>query len=1131
MPKLLMDDIPSLTPLELAELIDARTGGTCVYNVSRLSGKNFYGFHDSACEILCVELFRPIDIARVAELVTMGGLGPNAIKVYEVHIPYLLQFLVEHGIQGVRSFALDASQISFTSPKSTHMELELSIPASAILNFRKSFSQEQKRPYPVPPPLSGGDSEDLLCEVLQALWEEEFNRTIPGEKFPYKPEGIADGIDRPDCSETPWVAARKSRLTDWIEILKSQERKSTPEENTQTLIEDLFGAPKFDMSMGDEDSRMIDPTLTATVVVNESAATTFQQATSPILVHQSVPCPSPSTPPVRHLPNSACRIRFSLNPPKISSESSQINSSSTQIAGPQRLGKPLQFTQSNATLDLTFGTMTVIELLIEHNCILAIGCLMIDQRVSQDTGKSLLLHVQDCPSIASCDESKSYPSELLMIQGLLQTVFREFDPAVVLSWDCSRSTIGLLTERANQLLGGESESSFSFSRSKIGNSGRLLVDLWRVLRNDAESGLRLGTTTLEGVAHSVLGINVPRIKATKCEESVANLIRRVHIVHELADVTRVMPRATEMARLYGMDIESTFTRGSQFRVECMLVRATRRLGYVLPSSSKTQVKHQSATEGIPLVLEPASGLITDPVCVFDFQSLYPSIVIGYNVCYSTCLGRVSDKRLTCQLGTLSGFVRSSTAASESIILPSDIAFVQRHAQVGVVPRIVHEILQTRIMVKRSMKVGDKSPALLKQLDARQLSLKLLANVIYGYTTASFSGRMPCAEIADSIVLTGRTCLEHVMKRAEVMGGQIVYGDTDSLFVRLPGKSVQESFQFGVELVDWVGKNFPWPMKLVHEKVYYPCCLVTKKRYVGRAFDSPSAQARLDAKGIETIRRDTCPAVAVTVERILNHMFETAPEIGSETSAIVAELEAVCVKEFGRILRGDLPAKFFVFQNQIRDLSNYKDMNHLPPAARVAVDSGRTDAARGERIAYVITQGMVGSKLSEQVKPPSAVVGGTDQLNLEYYVTKQVIPAVQRIFGPLADRAFSWLQLARSGSRTSLRTISISKLGIQDKQCLLCKSTTASAIFSASNRVPLFCSFCSKNRTCQALAVAHEKLRLAQKRVSDLAKLCVHCAGNGKAANMCAEAYHCEVYFQRSIARADLQRALEDIQRI
>lgn len=66
-------------------------------------------------------------------------------------------------------------------------------------------------------------------------------------------------------------------------------------------------------------------------------------------------------------------------------------------------------------------------------------------------------------------------------------------------------------------------------------------------------------------------------------------------------------------------------------------------------------------------------------------------------------------------------------------------------------------------------------------NARQLALKLIANVTYGYTAAGFSGRMPCAELADSIVQCGRSTLEKAISFVnanENWNARVVYGDTD-----------------------------------------------------------------------------------------------------------------------------------------------------------------------------------------------------------------------------------------------------------------------------------------------------------------------------------------------------------------
>lgn len=86
-------------------------------------------------------------------------------------------------------------------------------------------------------------------------------------------------------------------------------------------------------------------------------------------------------------------------------------------------------------------------------------------------------------------------------------------------------------------------------------------------------------------------------------------------------------------------------------------------------------------------------------------------------------------------------------------------FVKPNIRRSLLAKMLTNILETRIMVKNSMKNYQEDTALLRLLDARQLTLKYIANVTYGYTSATFSGRMPAVEIADSIVQTGRETLE------------------------------------------------------------------------------------------------------------------------------------------------------------------------------------------------------------------------------------------------------------------------------------------------------------------------------------------------------------------------------------
>jgi DNA polymerase zeta len=73
-----------------------------------------------------------------------------------------------------------------------------------------------------------------------------------------------------------------------------------------------------------------------------------------------------------------------------------------------------------------------------------------------------------------------------------------------------------------------------------------------------------------------------------------------------------------------------------------MCRVTKKMNYLLLSASREQVKMQEQMQSIPFVQEPPKCIFYSPVIVLDFQSLYPSIMIAYNLCYTTCLGKLMD---------------------------------------------------------------------------------------------------------------------------------------------------------------------------------------------------------------------------------------------------------------------------------------------------------------------------------------------------------------------------------------------------------------------------------------------------------------------------------------------------------
>jgi DNA polymerase zeta len=425
----------------------------------------------------------------------------------------------------------------------------------------------------------------------------------------------------------------------------------------------------------------------------------------------------------------------------------------------------------------------------------------------------------------------------------------------------------------------------------------------------------------------------------------------------------------------------------------------------------SQVASQPAMECLPLVMEPESAFYSDPVVVLDFQSLYPSMIIAYNLCYSTCLGKVFPSKSSV-LGVSSYSADPQKIAdlkNQLLLTPNGVLYVQPEVRKGVLPRLLEEILSTRIMVKKAMKKLSASQKVLQRIfNARQLALKLIANVTYGYTAAGFSGRMPCAEIADSIVQCGRRTLETAISfvnQHPLWKARVVYGDTDSMFVLLKGRSREEAFRIGKEIASSITAMNPDPVTLKFEKVYHPCFLLTKKRYVGYSYESPEQKEPIfDAKGIETVRRDTCPAVAKILEQSIRIMFEEQD---------LAKVRSYLERQWTRILSGKISIQDFVFAKEVRLGTYSARASSLPPAAIVAtkaiLSDPRAEPRYGERVPYVVIHGEPGARLVDMVIDPYGLleVGSPYRLNALYYITKQIIPALQRVFGLVGADLNKW----------------------------------------------------------------------------------------------------------------------------
>ncbi|KAK9473388.1 DNA polymerase [Dipodascopsis tothii] len=746
--------------------------------------------------------------------------------------------------------------------------------------------------------------------------------------------------------------------------------------------------------------------------------------------------------------------------------------------------------------------------------------------------------------------TKAFVSSELELLQELTAVVRELDPDILAGFETHNASWGYVVERAQALFeydicddlsrlvdgGGRRKFKDTWNAQQTSSlkvPGRHIFNVWRLLRSE----VNLLQYSFENCVFELLEERVPSYSHRELSAwyavKAAGPLKRVFDHHmarcslnlRLLAHQETVERTSEQARLLGVDFFSVLSRGSQFKVESLMFRLAKPENFVLVSPSRHQVGQQNALECLPLVMEPASDFYTSPVVVLDFQSLYPSIMIAYNYCYSTCLGRVAPWKGINKLGfvnleTAGGLV--SMLRDDVNISPNGLAFVKSSTRRSLLAKMLKEILETRVMVKSGMKDYGRDGNMHRLLNNRQLALKLIANVTYGYTSASFSGRMPCAEVADAIVQTGREILETAVGRINGhprWRARVVYGDTDSLFVHLPGRPRAEAFDIGQEIVDEITGLLPKPVRLKMEKVYLPSILLSKKRYVGFMYESrDQAEPAFDAKGIETVRRDGTPAEQKIEEKALKILFRTA-----DLSQVKAYFQEQCDK----IMRNKVSVQDFCFAKEVR-LGTYRDdKGLLPPGALLSVKNmqqdPRAEPQYRERVPYVVVAGPPGSRLVDRCMFPEDFLAQPNRmLDANYYITKNIIPPLERIFNLVGADVRAWYEEMPKTFRLPFRSIELLETAkrhtihsfMRSAMCLVCRQREA--------RAPgALCDECVSHADTSIYAV-ETRAREAHRRVRQLTALCRTCTGISHVEEIACTSRDCPVYFSRVHADARLR---------
>ncbi|KAG9037465.1 DNA-directed DNA polymerase delta [Tulasnella sp. JGI-2019a] len=645
----------------------------------------------------------------------------------------------------------------------------------------------------------------------------------------------------------------------------------------------------------------------------------------------------------------------------------------------------------------------------------------------------------------------SFKDESKMLEGWRDFV-AEVDPDVVIGYNIANFDLPYLMDRAKALkamnfpflgrLNGVKTliKDTHFSSKAYGQrdsketqlDGRLQLDMLQVMQRD----YKLRSYSLNAVCAEFLGEqkeDVHHSVITELQNGGPESRRRLaiyclkdaYLPQRLMDKLMCFINYTEMSRVTGVPFNYLLSKGQQIKVISQLFRKANAENYVVPAmkGEGSDEQYEGAT-----VIEPSRGYYDTPIATLDFSSLYPSIMMAHNLCYTTLLEKSTIDRL--------GLVENEDYART----PNHDFFATTKRRKGLLPTILEDLISARKRAKADLK-KETDPFKRAVLDGRQLALKVSANSVYGFTGATI-GKLPCLAISSSVTAYGREMIEMTKTKVEAeysienkheWDAKVIYGDTDSVMVNFGCKDLATAMTLGSEAAAFVTRSFKAPIKLEFEKVYFPYLLISKKRYAGLYWTRPEKWDKMDTKGIETVRRDNCRLVSTVIETCLHKML-----IDRDKEGAIEYVKST----IAQLLQGQVDMSQLVITKALSKLDYATKQAHTELAERMKKRDAGSAPAIGDRVAYVIIQGTKNAAAYEKSEDPIFVLENNIPIDTKYYLDNQLSKPLLRIFEPIMGTNCSNLlqgDHTRTVKKGTPNIGGLMKFVVKSATCLGCKT--------------------------------------------------------------------------------------------
>ncbi|XP_022741467.1 DNA polymerase alpha catalytic subunit isoform X2 [Durio zibethinus] len=549
-------------------------------------------------------------------------------------------------------------------------------------------------------------------------------------------------------------------------------------------------------------------------------------------------------------------------------------------------------------------------------------------------------------------------------------------------------------------------------------AGRLLCDTYLcsrdLLKEVSYSLTQLSKTQLNKDRKEIAPQDIPRMFQTS--ESLMELIEYgetdAWLSMELMFHLSVLPLTRQLTNISGNLWGKTLQGARAQRVEYLLLHAFHAKKYIVPDKSSSHTKeikvtkkrinnsvedgnmdevdnndvnfedethneHGKGKKGPAyaggLVLEPKRGLYDKYVLLLDFNSLYPSIIQEYNICFTT-VERFPD-------GLIPRLPSSKTA--------------------GVLPELLKNLVQRRRMVKSWMK--NASGIKVQQLDIQQQALKLTANSMYGCLGFSNS-RFYAKPLAELITQQGREILQSTVDLVQNnLNLEVIYGDTDSIMVYSGLDDIAKAKAIAGKVIQEVNKKYRC-LEIDLDGLYKRMLLLKKKKYaaVKVQFKDGMPYEVIERKGLDMVRRDWSLLSKELGDFCLGQILS-----GGSCEDVVESIHNSLMKVQEEMRNGQVALeKYIITKTLTKPPEAYPDAKnqpHVQVALRLKQSGYSNGCSAGDTIPYIICceQGTSSSNstgIAYRARHPDELKKdeGKWMIDIDYYLSQQIHPVISRL---------------------------------------------------------------------------------------------------------------------------------------